>query len=383
MAEASNTTSLYIHVPFCLKKCPYCDFFSVPVENQNISGYADLLLRHLSLLAEQSNKPPKLESIFFGGGTPSLMSVIDIGRVIEQAEKLFGLTADVEVSIEANPGTVNAETLQGFKAVGVNRLSIGVQSLCDRNLHRLGRQHDVAAAQAAIGNARKAGFDNISCDLMFALPEQSSEDLSKDLDTLLEYQPEHLAVYGLTIEEGTPFFSLMEQGQLELPDEDQYVAAYRLLHEKLASTGYRHYEISNFARPGFECRHNQRYWQRQANLAIGAGAHSFSNRDWGERRAVADDLPTYVEQIRAGSEPSQEIESFDRLAAMAETLYLGLRTDRGVDAEQFKKSFDADLKEVYPEAVKKCGEMLTLKDGFWRLNLDGWLLFNTLLSHFH
>lgn len=382
MDIVNETTSLYCHVPFCLKKCPYCDFFSIPVATHDISSYADLLVKHLHLLPQQS-EPKKLEAIFFGGGTPSLLPPGDVGKILQTAEELFGFTDGAEISLEANPGTVSAESLQGFKAAGVNRLSIGVQSLCDRNLHRLGRQHDVAAAHAAIGNARKAGFDNISCDLMFALPGQSAEDLTKDLDTLLEYQPEHLAVYGLTIEEGTPFFSLLEQGQLELPDEDQYVTAYRLLHDRLCVAGYRHYEISNFARPGFECRHNQRYWQRQPNLAIGAGAHSFYDQGWGERRAVADDLPKYVEQIRAGSEPSQVIESFDRLAAMAETLYLGLRTDRGVDAEQFRKRFAADLEEVYPEAVKKCGELLTFKEGFWRLNIDGWLLFNTLLSHFH
>jgi oxygen-independent coproporphyrinogen-3 oxidase len=307
----------------------------------------------------------------------------DVGKILQAAEELFGFTDNVEISLEANPGTVSAESLHGFKAAGVNRLSIGVQSLCDRNLHRLGRQHDVAAAHATIDNARKAGFDNISCDLMFALPGQSVDGLAEDLDILLEHQPEHLAVYGLTIEEGTPFFSLLEQGQLELPDDDQYITAYRLLHDKLASAGYRHYEISNFARPGFECRHNQRYWQRQPNLAIGAGAHSFYGHGWGERRAVADDLAEFSDKIRSECEPSQTIESFDRLAAMAETLYLGLRTDRGVDAEQFRKSFSADLEEVYPEAVKKCGEMLALKEGSWRLNLDGWLLFNTLLSHFH
>jgi len=377
-----KTTSLYIHVPFCLKKCPYCDFFSIPIENQDISGYVDLLLRHLELLLEQPDKPQQLESIFFGGGTPSLLPVADVGRILEQAEKLFGLTADVEISLEANPGTISEESLIGFKKAGINRLSLGLQSLCAKNLHRLGRQHDAEAAHAAIRHARQAGFTNLSCDLMFALPDQSIDGLKSDLQGVLDYQPEHLAIYGLTVEPGTPFLNLHEQGALNLPDEDLYVAGYYFLHEQLAATGYDHYEISNFARPGFACRHNQRYWTRQSNLAIGAGAHSLQTTGWGERWAVPDSLDGYQADLQAGNDPARQLEIFDRATAMAETLYLGFRTSAGVNGLEFKSRFGVDIADSWPDAIRRCGDKLSYDGQFWRLNLDGWLLFNSLLSPF-
>ncbi len=381
MDKDTVTTSLYIHVPFCLKKCPYCDFFSVAVDSADIGSYADLLIQHLHLLSEQSDSN-KLESIFFGGGTPSLLPPAAVGRILQTAEELFGFTEDSEISLEANPGTVDADNLAGFRSAGINRLSIGVQALCDKNLHLLGRPHSTLEAEEAVRLAREVGFTNLSCDLMFALPGQAVGQLRDDLDRILAHQPEHLAIYGLTIETGTPFFDLLQAGDLQEPDEEIYVDGYRLLHETMSEAGYRHYEISNFARPGFECRHNLRYWRRQENLAIGAGAHGFRETGWGERWAVPDDLVLYAEKLAAGDDPAERIESFDQASAMFETLYLGLRTDEGVNQEQFRTRFDVTIAEAYPQAIARCGDMLTREKGVWRLNSDGWLLFNTLLSYF-
>ena len=378
----ADVTSLYIHVPFCLKKCPYCDFFSVPAASADIGSYADLLIRHLHFLSEQPDNNKQLESIFFGGGTPSLLPPDDVGRILQTAEELLGFTKDVEISLEANPGTVDAKNLEGFRKAGINRLSIGVQALCDKNLHLLGRPHSAAEAEEAIRMARAAGFSNLSCDLMFALPGQSIGQLKADLECLLTHDPEHLAIYGLTFEEGTPFFEQLQEGKLAEPDEEIYVNGYRLLHQLLTDAGYRHYEISNFARPGFECRHNLRYWRRRENLAIGAGGHSFMERGWGERWAVADDLELYRQNLEFGRDPAESIETFDQLAAAFETLYLGLRTAEGVGDEEFRKNFGEAIADLWPEAIGKCGAMLSHKEGFWRLNPDGWLLFNTLLAHF-
>ncbi len=381
MDKVTEATSLYIHVPFCLKKCPYCDFFSVPAATADIGSYADLLIRHLQIISGNGEQK-RLEAVFFGGGTPSLLSPAGVGRILETAERLFGFTGSIEISLEANPGTVDAGNLAGFRAAGVNRLSIGVQALCDRNLHLLGRPHSAAEAEDAIRLARDAGFANLSCDLMFALPGQSIGQLKDDLERILAHDPEHLAIYGLTIEAGTPFFDRLQAGMLAEPDEEIYVNGYRLMHRTMSEAGYRHYEISNFARPGFECRHNLRYWRRRENLAIGAGAHSFRDSGWGERLAVADDLPAYTEKIGAGRDPAERIETFDQPGAMFETLYLGLRTAAGVDDDLFKKRFGVSVEAAWPEAVARCGELLSRAGGRWRLSLDGWLLFNTLLARF-
>lgn len=375
-------TSLYIHVPFCLKKCPYCDFYSVPAASADLDSYADFLIRHLHIISERS-EPKKLESIFFGGGTPSLLSPKKVGRILETAEKWFGMTGDVEISLEANPGTVDRDKLADLCSAGVNRLSIGVQSLCDSKLHALGRIHRANEAEEAIRMARTAGFENLSCDLMFALPGQTVDELRADLAKILDHRPEHLSIYGLTVEEGTPFAQLEQQGELLLPDEDAYVEQYHLLREVLETVGYSHYEISNFAWPGYECRHNLRYWQRRENLAVGAGAHSFSSDGWGERRAVPANLERFAAAAEAGQDPAEVIERFDRQAAMAETLYLGLRTATGVDTVTFKSRFGVAVDRAFPDAVRKSTPYLHYEAGYWRLDVDGWLLFNSLLAHFY
>jgi len=380
--KATETTSLYIHVPFCLKKCPYCDFFSVPVEAHDLSAYADLLIRHLQLLSAQPGNDKQLESIFFGGGTPSLLPPDDVGRILKIAEEQFGFVEDIEISLEANPGTIDQERLAGFRAAGINRLSLGVQSLCDQRLGQLERPYSVAEAEAALRMSRTSGFKNLSCDLMFALPGQTIEAVRTDVDRILAFAPDHLAIYGLTVEAGTPLFLQEQAGEWPGFDEDLYADMYLMLHETLASEGYRHYEISNFSRPGSECRHNLRYWQRQENLAVGAGGHSFREAVWGERWATPDNLAGYQQALETDHDPAERIECFNKAAAMFETLYLGLRTDRGVDDKMFSSRFGCTVNEAYPEAVEHCGARIERNEGFWRLDIEGWLLFNTLLARF-
>jgi oxygen-independent coproporphyrinogen-3 oxidase len=374
--------SLYLHVPFCRKKCPYCDFFSVPGHLSSLESYPELLMRHIDLAADGGAWDAPIETIFFGGGTPSLLSPESIGEILARAEDRFGFAADMEISLEANPGTLTAASLAGYRAAGVNRLSLGVQSLDPQKLKLLGRTHSPEEAKNAATWARRAGFTNLSCDLMFALPGQTAGALQAELDRFLDLSPDHISAYGLTVEEETPFYHLHRAGGLHLPDEDRYAELFCLADERLGREGFRHYEISNYARPGRECRHNLHYWRRRSYLGVGAGAHSFCGRGWGERRAVPADLAPYTAALSRGEDPAETLETFDRRGAMAETLYLGLRTAEGIDEGEFRRRFNAGVEETFPEAVRRAGDRLVLRDGRWRMDLEGWLLFDHIITAF-
>lgn len=374
--------SLYLHVPFCRKKCPYCDFFSVSEHLPSLQSYPALLTRHIDLAADGGGWNGPMETVFFGGGTPSLLSPGSVGEVLARAEDRFGFVADAEISLEANPGTLTFSSLAGYRAAGVNRLSLGIQSLDPRNLALLGRIHSPNEAMNAVAWARRAGFDNLSCDLMFALPGQTPESLRVEIDRILDLSPEHISAYGLTVEEQTPFYHLHRSGGLKLPDEERSAELFYLIDERLGKEGYRHYEISNYARPGSECRHNLVYWRRRSYLGIGAGAHSFCDRKWGERRAVAADLNRYADALSKKEDPAEILETFDCRGAMAETLYLGLRTAEGVEDQAFHCRFGRGVAEAFPEALQRAGERLMLQDGRWRMDLPGWLLFDHLIAGF-
>lgn len=372
---------LYIHIPFCRRKCPYCDFYSVADEGALLAGYPDLLRKHLEIAARDGWRGP-FETVFFGGGTPSLLPPSAVTQILESVREGFGLATGAEVSLEANPGTVSLESLAGYRRAGVNRLSLGIQSLQAEHLAALGRIHSAEQARQAVRWARQAGFDNLSCDLMFALPGQNEEGLQAEVSEFLALEPDHLSCYGLTVEAQTPFYHMHRAGGLDLPDENAYAACFRLLHRCLTAAGYDHYEISNFARPGSACRHNLAYWQRRPYLGIGAGAHSFCGRGWGERSAVANDLAGYAERLSRGEAPGTTLEVFDRRGAMAETLYLGLRTSAGVAEETFRLRFGTGVAEAFPAAVRGAADHLTTTNGSWQFDLEGWLLFDHFIVPF-
>jgi len=375
-------SSLYLHIPFCRSKCPYCDFFSVASDPSALAGYVDLLLRQFALERAGGEWRQPFATVFFGGGTPSLLPPEAVTRLIAAVRELFGLADDAEISLEANPGTVSPASLAGYRAAGVNRLSFGVQSLCAENLRRLGRIHSPQEAAEAMRWARAAGFDNVGIDLMFALPGQDRAALADELDRALELAPDHLSCYGLSIEEETPFYHLHRSGGLDLPDEERYAELFMAVHARLTGAGYRHYEISNYARPGRECRHNLAYWRRLPCLGVGAGAHSLVASDWGERRAVPPDLAAYAASLAAGESPARSLERFDRRGAMAETLYLGLRTAEGVDEARFRRNFGVGVAEAFPGGVAKAGSRLRLQGGRWALGIEGWLIFDHLILPF-
>lgn len=375
-------SSLYIHVPFCRSKCPYCDFFSVPGDRARLSAYADLLHRHLSLVFQSGRLAGPLATVFFGGGTPSLLAPAEIALLLQALREGPGIAPGAEVSLEANPGTVDRSKLQEYRAAGISRLSLGIQSLSEPFLQLLGRSHSREEAVAAFRWARESGFASLSCDLMFGLPGQGRLDLLRELDAVLALGPDHLSCYGLAVEEDTPFHHLHRAGNLELPGEEAYREQYLTVHERLVAAGFNHYEISNYARPGHACRHNLVYWRRQPYLGIGAGAHSFVDGGWGERRSVAPDLERYRRLLDLGRDPEALVESFDRGGAMAETVYLGLRTAEGVSEEAFVRRFGQGVADAFPEAVARCGLHLVLEDGRWRMDLNGWLIYDCLIAAF-
>ncbi len=375
------TPGLYLHVPFCRSKCPYCDFFSIPGASGELEAYPGLLLRQLEQAAAAEKSGP-FETVFFGGGTPSLLPPAAVGRILEGVARCFGLAEGAEISLEANPGTVTPESLRGYRAAGVNRLSLGLQSLEEESLAFLGRSHTASEALAAAGAARDAGFSNLSCDLIFALPGQSSAVLQAGLEAFLALEPEHLSCYGLTVEEGTPFHHRHRAREFHLPEEEVYAEQYHLLHRLLSGAGYGHYEVANYARPGLECRHNLGYWRRRGYLGLGAGAHSFSPAGWGERRFVPSDLEGYRRSLLAGEDPAQSLEIFDRKGAMSETLYLGLRTSEGVLESAFRERFGQGVAEAFPEAVRRAKGNLLLEGDSWRFSPQGWLLYDYLISPF-
>lgn len=375
-------SSLYLHIPFCSSKCPYCDFYSQVGSSQQLDEYIELLCTHLQFLHHSSPDPVKLETIFFGGGTPSLLTPDQVGTILQQLSKTFGITAEAEISLEANPGTLDGQKLEGYRSEGINRLSLGVQSLRDEQLQMLGRIHSSIEAIRAVEMIRSAGFENLSLDLIFNLPGQSSDSLEKELEELLALRPEHLSLYGLSFEEGTVFEACQRAGEISAVDEDESAAQYLMLHQKLQAAGYEHYEISNFSRPGYRSCHNQVYWQRRSCLAAGCGAHSFNAAGWGERRVVPPDLVRYRNCLERQQDPSEQVETFGRKEAMAETLYLALRTSDGIDSRSFAELYGEAPDCAFPRAFALLSEHLQQNGDRWSFRPESWLLYDHLISHF-
>lgn len=375
-------SSLYLHIPFCTHKCPYCDFFSQVRNQQQLNEYVDLLLTNISVLKNKYPQQSPLLTIYFGGGTPSLLSACQVKQILEQIENNFGIDTTAEITLEVNPGTVQQQQLNDYHNAGINRLSIGIQSLNDINLQRLGRQHNSQQAVASVVMARQAGFDNLSLDLMFALPRQTFGELEKELLWLLDLDPEHISIYGLTFEQGTPFEQLKKSGKLDECKEDLYADQYRLIHKKLTSAAYDHYEISNFAKAGRRCHHNQNYWHRKTCLAVGSGAHGFCTEGWGNRWHINPSLEDYKTNILRQEDPSETIETFNHYQAMQEYIYLGLRTCDGINLDHFNHQFETSAEQIFAPAVRQISPSLQSDNQRWYFNFESWLIYDHLISAF-
>jgi oxygen-independent coproporphyrinogen III oxidase len=378
------TFSLYVHIPYCQVKCPYCDFNSYAAAEWPEDDYARALIDELR---RRSADPPfagaEIGTIFFGGGTPSLFQPGTIGTLLNAIAANCRLAPDIEITLEANPGTVERERLSGFRAAGVKRLSFGIQSFHSALLTTLGRVHDADDARAAIQAARAAGFEDLNLDLMFAVPGETRAVWEADVAEAIGWSPEHVSAYNLTYEAATPFHTLRARGALQPLDDEDELWMYQHVRAALAAAGYQQYEISNFARPGHEARHNQSYWRGVDYLGLGAGAHSYASAPgWGRRWSNERIPERYITAVARGdATASQETLSFDNAAA--EFMFLGLRERAGVDRRTFADRFGKSLEDVHPEVVAFRADGLLVDIGS-RLTLSerGLLLADSIFAAF-
>jgi oxygen-independent coproporphyrinogen-3 oxidase len=382
---------LYIHIAFCRTKCYYCDFNTYAGLDRLVPRYVEALATEIATLPQALPGAPRfgpvdlaIGSIFFGGGTPSLLSPEQIATVLEAARR-FPVADDAEVTLEANPDDRSLECYRAIRDLGVNRLSLGVQSFDDAMLRRLGRRHDGAAAVAAVEQARQAGFTNLSLDLMFGLPGQTLGHWEKTIDRALDLAPEHLSLYNLTIEDETTFGRWAAAGNLTVPDDDATADMYQAAIDRLGTAGYVHYEISNWARPGSDrdqrAQHNLRYWRNQPYLGVGAGAHSsFGGYRFADVRAPA----RYVARLEKGETPVDVVERIDRPLEMAETMLLGLRLAEGIDVASFRDRFGQAPVEVYGAVLAELTEYGLIEASTERIALTdrGRFLGNEVFSRF-
>lgn len=366
----------YIHIPFCLKKCSYCDFLSFPLSSCQKEAM-ELYTRRLSSEIESYHFSSPIETLFFGGGTPSLLGEDQLGRIMELLEKKAGFVGGAEVSLEANPETVEKKKLMAYKALGVNRLSVGVQSLRDDVLRRIGRVHDAKRARKALHDGLEV-FENINCDLMFSLPGQKKEEFLKDLEELSSLGLSHMSLYSLILEEGTPLYDSFLQ-RAATPDEEMDRVFYHEARELLQSKGYLHYEISNFAKPSFTCRHNENTWRMGEYKGFGIGAASFMG---GVRTRAKTSLEEYLMSL--GPFGHEEEYRPNKKELFEDSVMLALRTKRGVRFEEtkaltgvdMKKTFASELKTLYAQGLI-CGD----EDGF-RLTPKGLDVANEVILRF-
>ncbi|MGZ8451007.1 MAG: radical SAM family heme chaperone HemW [Candidatus Binatia bacterium] len=382
----SEPFSLYIHIPYCLSKCPYCDFNSHVVAQIPETDYTDALLRELELYGEESGwRGRTLQSIFFGGGTPSTFKPTSIGKLLAWVAATFPIANDCEITMEANPGTVDAAHFTGYRDAGVNRISVGVQSFQAKLLKFLGRVHSADEAEKALNIVKQSGFDNFSFDLIYANPGQTLADLEADLDTALEFNPPHLSAYNLTFEEGTPFHHEYRAGKMANLDEDVEIAMAELIDAKLGAAGLKRYEISNYARPWFHSRHNVNYWHSGDYLGLGAGTHSYRRNDDGVtgRRWNNEKSPAkYMTQIDDIRQAVVDRESIDAHKAAAEFMFLGLRMTEGIRTDVFRQRFGQTAQQYYPQIDTWIeGDLMVEQGEFLRFTAKGLMLANSIFVH--
>jgi len=377
--------SLYLHIPFCERKCIYCDFYSIAP--QDVSGSNDALIgrflsclkEEIALRAQEDRFRVSYETIYVGGGTPSLLSPSIIGELLSLLAGSFTIERDAEITLETNPGTVDLTKLRAFRSAGVNRLSVGVQSFHDDELRFLSRIHTSREATECLRDAFRAGFENVSLDLIFALPSQTKERWESNLRQAVELDPKHLSCYSLIVEPNTPLSRMVESHQVSLLDVEEDADLYEQTMEYLAACGFEQYEVSNFAKPGYESRHNSNYWNHTNYLGFGPSAHSF----WSTGGLVADarrwwnisNIIGYAERLERGRIPTAGEEHLTIEQLIREEILLGLRSG-GIDVAGFRRRYDSDLLSLRrPEIEALIGrDLATLRDGKLRLTAKGYLV---------
>lgn len=373
--------SLYVHVPFCHTICGYCDFYSEVFDKQAIGPLVDSLLAELATY--ETAHAFSVDTIFVGGGTPTTLPPELLQKLLTKLASLADRDLPLEFTSEANPATVTPEVAAALVNSGVNRVSIGAQSFDAGELQVLERIHRPPQVAETIRIARAAGIDNVSIDLIFAVPGQSLASWMRNLDAALALNTDHLSCYGLTFEPGTPLHRQLSEGRVRKVDEDLEAEMYEATIERLAREGYRQYEVSNFARPGRECRHNLRYWNNDGYLGIGPSACGFL-ADRGLRYRNVPDTAAYVRAIRAGKSPQIESEELSREAQMRDAAWLGLRQNRGIDRATFRDRYAQDFVDAFPAAVEelRLDGLLEVDDATIRLTRRGLLLGNHVAARF-
>jgi oxygen-independent coproporphyrinogen-3 oxidase len=377
-----DRAGIYIHVPFCRSRCSYCDFATGAFETALAETYVGALAREVETFGLEG-APPEVDTVYFGGGTPSLLTPAQVARVLDAVRGRFAVDADAEVTLEMNPGTVTPEHLRGLREAGVNRASFGAQTFDDRELKRLGRTHTADDTRRTFEDLRAAGFDNVSFDLIAGLPRQTRAQWERNLDEALALRPEHLSLYLLEVHEGTPLAEQIRQGRYAPPDQDLAAEMYRSMVGRARAAGYEQYEISNFCLPGRESRHNLKYWTGAPFYGFGNSAHSFDGRRtrWSNER----DARAYVKSVEEKGAAVVSREELDERGAGAEALFLGLRLlSKGVDLAEHRARYRRDVRADYAADLARFDEAGLVKmDGdVLRLTPDGALLSNEVFAAF-
>lgn len=391
-----DSISLYLHIPFCHVKCHYCDFTSYAGVLRLREPFVAALRDEIAFAGGQARREDgekrRCRTIFFGGGTPSLLSAEQVALLLATAREVFDVDADAEISLEANPGALEYGHLGELRSLGVNRLSMGAQSFDPALLRWMGRIHSPEDVERAFGAARAAGFENINLDFMYALPGQTLESWTATLERTLALEPDHLSLYSLIVEEHTPLHRWVSEGKVAPPDDDLAADMYEHARQRLREAGYVHYEISNWAKSGRECAHNLTYWRNLPYIGLGAGAHSWYA---GQRFAEAKSLREYTERVNgtiaaSGQTASNtlpaaaviEEEAISRELEMAETVILGLRLTAGVDLADFERRYSQSLESVFSERIRETREvgLVETVEGRLRLTEQGTLLGNEVFA---
>ncbi|MEG1780115.1 MAG: radical SAM family heme chaperone HemW [Clostridium sp.] len=391
---SSVLLELYIHIPFCMKKCLYCDFLSFAADDKIKERYVEALIKEIRTMGKFYEEDDlkcgityEVCSVFFGGGTPSVLKAEQTIAIMKAVKESFRIAESCEITTEANPGTLSAEQLTAYLSCGINRLSLGLQSADDQELKELGRIHTFHTFLESFHLAREAGFENINVDLMSALPGQTIESYVRTLHMVADLSPEHISAYSLIIEEGTPFYERYgtgAQGNRLLPDEDTDRAMYHVTKTYLKTMGYERYEISNYAKPGKECIHNTGYWMGTEYLGLGLGSSSYMN---GERFTNTSDISSYMKMSSADfmkRHHHEERECLTAKAKMEEFMFLGLRLSKGIRTEEFQKRFGISIEQVYGTVIQhflKDG-LMEDRNGSLRLTEYGTDVSNAVLSEF-
>jgi len=377
--------ALYVHVPWCRHVCPYCDFNVYPSAEPPERSYVEAVVAELRAWARGAPWRGRCaKTVYLGGGTPSLLSPAAIATVLDAVAHTFGIAGSAEVTLEANPGTVTRERLAGYRAAGVNRLSLGAQSFHAGHLRTLGRDHGAADVRAAAAAARATGFANLSLDLIFAVPGQTLAEWDDDLEAALALGPEHVSAYTLTYEPGTPFHAWRASGRLRAVEEDGEAAMAEAALERLAAAGYARYEVSSFARPGFASRHNTSYWDGSDYLGLGAGAHSFSAEPAPGRRWANERRPErYLAAMRERGTAVATEERLSPAQARGEFCFTGLRQAAGVDLERFRRRFGVALDAAFPHLERLIADgLVEVSGGRVRLTARGFRFADSVAASF-